>query len=224
MSIRRTFSLALVLSALLLVAVPPVRAQHGAQPLHGHFEDAERWAQVFDDPARDAWQKPAEVIRALALPPDAAVADIGAGTGYFSVRLARAEPHGRVYGADIEPDMVRHVTERARRDHLPNLVGHLARTDDAQLPAPVDLALLVDVYHHIPHRAAYFGRLAGSLKPGGRVAIIDFRPDAPTGPPPSARVAPDEVKAELAKAGFRVVGEHGFLPYQYFLVFARSGP
>jgi SAM-dependent methyltransferase len=223
MSIRRTTHLALLLLAS-LVAASPALAQHGTQPLHGHFEHAEGWAQVFDDPARDAWQKPVEVIHALELAPDAVVADIGAGTGYFAVRLARAVPQGRVYGADIEPDMVRHLRERAAREQLPNLTPHFARADDAQLPAPVDLALLVDTYHHISDRAGYFRRLAGSLKPGGRVAIIDFRPDAPTGPPEGARIAPDKVKSELAQAGFRFVREHGFLPYQYFLVFARSGP
>src|SRR5690606_19691251 len=90
----------------------PVLAQ--APSTHRHrFSDAERWAQVFDDPKRDLWQKPDEVLRALALPPDAVVADLGAGTGYFAVRLARRLPSGRVYGVDVEPDMVRHLAERA---------------------------------------------------------------------------------------------------------------
>jgi cyclopropane fatty-acyl-phospholipid synthase-like methyltransferase len=214
-----------VLPALMLcLAATSALAQHGAQPLHGRFEHAERWTQVFDDPTRDEWQKPAEVIDALRLAPDAMVADIGAGTGYFAVRLARAVPQGRVYGVDVEPGMVRHVNERAAREHLANLAGHLGRVDDARLPAPVDLAILVDTYHHISDRYAYFRRLAGALKPDGRVAIIDFKPDAPAGPPRHARVAPAEVKAELTRAGFRFTEEHGFLPHQYFLVFGRPGP
>jgi predicted methyltransferase len=77
----------------------------------------------------------------------------------------------------------------------------------------------VDVYHHIEDRGRYFRNLAASLKPGGRVAVIDFRLDSPNGPPKEARIAPERVKRELADAGYALAGEHGFLPYQYFLVF-----
>ncbi len=188
--------------------------------MHQRFDDAERWSRVFDDPARDAWQKPAEVIRALKLAPDAVVADIGSGTGYFAVRLARAVPQGRVYGADIGPDMVRFLNERAAKEQLANLASHVAGEADPKLPAPVDLALLVDTYHHIGARPKYFATVARSLKPGGRVAIIDFTLDSPVGPPRRHRIAPGEVKAEMERAGYRLVEEYGFLPHQYFLVFA----
>ena len=193
-----------------------------AQAPHTHrheFKDAERWAHVFDDPARDAWQKPHEVIQALALAPEARVADLGAGTGYFSARLANMLPKGRIYAADLEPDMVRHLGERAKREGLANLVPVAAAPDDARLPERVDLVLLVDVYHHIEARVRYFEKLRASLRPGGRVAIIDFRLDAPVGPPRAARVAPELVKAEMKRAGFVSSAKHEFLPYQYFLVF-----
>src|SRR5205085_2969879 len=124
---------------------------------HQHtFEDAGRWAGVFDDPKRDEWQKPHEVILALALAPDAVVADIGAGTGYFAVRFARMLPKGKVYAADIEPDMVRHLTQRAKREQLANVFAVQSAPDDARLPEKVDLALLVDTYHHIDDRSRYF--------------------------------------------------------------------
>jgi len=210
-------ALGLVLGLLVAVAAP---AQHGEQPHHRRFEDAERWSRVFDDPARDAWQKPDEVIRALALAPDAAVADIGSGTGYFAVRLARAVPQGRVYGADLEPDMVRFLNERAVRESLHNLQSVLAAADGPNLPSPVDLILVVNTYHHIAHRPAYFKSLKSHLKPGGRVAIVDFTPDSPTGPPKRHRVPRERVKAEFERAGYRLLAEHGFLPHQYFLVFA----
>jgi cyclopropane fatty-acyl-phospholipid synthase-like methyltransferase len=202
-----------------------------AQP-HGHvhrgapdhrFDDAERWARVFDDPARDAWQQPEAVIRALELAPDATVADIGAGTGYFAVRLARAVPGGRVVAVDTSPDMVRYLGGRAQREGLPNLIARLGAPDDPQLAEPVDLALLVDVYHHIPARERYFERVRAGLTPVGRLVVIDFRMDATRGPPPGARIAPERVKAELARAGFELVEEHGFLPEQYFLVFRPAG-
>jgi cyclopropane fatty-acyl-phospholipid synthase-like methyltransferase len=187
---------------------------------HQHrFDDAEKWAHIFDDPKRDEWQKPHEVIRALALAPDAAVADVGAGTGYFAVRLARMLPKGRIYAADVESNMVRHLAQRAQREKLANIVAVQSAPDDASLPDKVDLALLVDVYHHIEDRRRYFERLKGALKPGGRVAIVDFTLDSRYGPPPRARIHPDKVKAELAAAGYALAEQHDFLPEQYFLVF-----
>jgi cyclopropane fatty-acyl-phospholipid synthase-like methyltransferase len=211
-----------LLAALLFALAAPVAAQHGAQPLHQQFDDAAHWARVFDDPARDAWQKPDEVIRALELAPDASVADIGAGTGYFSVRLARAVPQGRVYAADVSPSMVHHLESRAAQEKLANLVALQAEPGDPRLPRAVDLVLLVDTYHHIGDRVAYFGGLRKSLTATGRLAIIDFRVDSPAGPQ-HGRVAPDTVKTELARAGYRFVAAHDFLPYQYFLVFAPAG-
>ena len=193
-----------------------------AQTPHTHrhsFSDAERWAHVFDDPERDAWQKPHEVIQALAPAPEARVADLGAGTGYFAARLANMLPRGRVYAVDIEPDMVRYLAERAKREELRNLVAVQGKPDDPALPEKVDLVLLVDVYHHIEDRARYFRRLAGSLRPGGRVAIIDFKLDSPQGPPRAARVAREAVSQEMMAAGYALAAEHRFLPYQYFLVF-----
>ena len=128
-------------------------------------------------------------------------------------------PKGTVYAVDVEPGMVKYLGERAQREKLANLKPIAGTPGDARLPAKVDLVLLVDVYHHIEARERYFRALAGSLKPGGRVAVIDFRMDSPAGPPKSARVAPERVKAELAGAGYALAEEHGFLPRQYFLLF-----
>lgn len=193
-----------------------------AQTPHTHrhsFSDAERWARVFDDPARDAWQKPEQVIAALRLAPDAQVADIGAGTGYFAVRLARAVPQGRVYAVDIERDMVRHLRERAAREKLPNLVPVLAAADDPRLPERVDRVLIVDTYHHIDARVEYFRRLRAALKPGAEIAIVDFTLDSPIGPPKSARLPAQTVIEEMQRAGYVLAARHDFLPHQYFLVF-----
>jgi SAM-dependent methyltransferase len=216
----RTLSTAVLLFALGVAALVPQPAPAQAPHTHQHgFGGAEHWARVFDDPARDAWQKPHQVIEALALKPDAAVADIGSGTGYFAVRLAHFVPQGRVYGVDTEPDMVDYLAGRARRDGLGNLSAVRGAPGDAQLPDKVDLVLLVDVYHHIEQREGYFRKLAHSLKPGGRVAVIDFNAKSKLGPPPSQRIAPKRVAAEMAAAGYRLQGEHHFLPNQYFLIF-----
>jgi SAM-dependent methyltransferase len=199
------------------LAQSPHTAEH-------RFSGADHWAKVFDDPARDAWQKPHEVITALSPAPDTVVADIGSGTGYFAARLAHFVPKGRVYGVDTEPDMVKYLKERAKREGLANLVSIAGRPDDANLPEKVDLVLMVDVYHHISNRESYFRRLRGSLRPGARLAIIDFRQDAPSGPPKKDRIAPAQVKAELSKAGYVLAKEHAFLPNQFFLVFETARP
>ncbi len=217
-SMRRLIASTTLLAALAAPAFAQSPAQSPTEHQHS-FSDAHKWSQVFDDPARDVWQKPHEVIGALKLAPDATVADIGSGTGYFAVRFAHMVPKGRVYGVDVEPDMVKYLAERAKKENLANLDSVAGAPDDPKLPAPVDLVILVDVYHHIDHRDAYFRKLRTSLKPGGRVAIIDFRMDAPSGPPKSARIAPDRVKAEFKKAGYALAAEHAFLPNQYFLIF-----
>ncbi|MBI1990970.1 MAG: class I SAM-dependent methyltransferase [Betaproteobacteria bacterium] len=196
----------------------PAAAQSPQTHQHS-FGGAEQWAQIFDDPKRDAWQKPHEVIQALALKPDAVIADIGSGTGYFSARFANMVPKGRVYGVDTEPDMVKYLAERAKREGLKNITAVTGAPGDARLPEKADLIIMVDVFHHIADRARYLKKLQGSLKPGGRLAIIDFRMDSPDGPPKSARIAPDRVKTELKGAGYALIQEHAFLPNQYFLVF-----
>ena len=193
-----------------------------AQSPHTHqhsFSGAEQWAHVFDDPERDAWQKPHEVIQALGLKPDAVIADLGSGTGYFSVRLANMVTKGRVYGVDVEPDMVKYLAERAKREKRDNVVAIQGTPDDPRLPEKADLVLLVDVYHHMEDRQRYFRNLRASLKPDGRVAVIDFRMDSPDGPPKAARIAPQRVIDELTAAGYHLAKRHEFLPKQYFLIF-----
>ena len=207
--------LALAFFAATAFAQAPLTHQHS-------FGDADKWAKVFDDPARDAWQKPHEVIEALALKSDAAVADLGAGTGYFAMRLAHMVSKGRVYGVDLEPKMVKYLAERAKKEGLKNLSAVQGTPSDAKLPAKVDLVLLVDVYHHIDAREAYFGKLAAALKPGGRVAIIDFNASSKVGPPVRERMTAEQVQAEMGKAAYRLAAHHDFLPNQYFLVFERS--
>jgi SAM-dependent methyltransferase len=211
-----SLSLSLPAGAALLAGSAAAQSPH----THQHtFSGAEQWAHVLDDPKRDAWQKPHEVIEALAPRPDAVIADIGSGTGYFAVRFANMVPKGRVYGVDIEPDMVRYLAERAKREKRDNLVAIAGAPGDPRLPEKADLIVMVDVFHHIEDRARYFSKLRASLKPGGRVAIIDFRVDSPEGPPKAARIAPDRVIAELKGAGYTLAREHRFLPNQYFLVF-----
>lgn len=188
---------------------------------HRRFEDADKWAKEFDNPERDAWQKPEEILDALHLKPTSIVADIGAGTGYFSVRIARRIPDGKIFAADIESDMVSYLGERARREHLINIVPVLATAGAANLPEPVDVVLIVDTYHHIGNRPQYFAKLKSSLRPGGWLAIVDFKADSPSGPPAQYRISPEQITEELNAAGYSLMETLQFLPRQYYLIFQK---
>jgi SAM-dependent methyltransferase len=135
------------------------------------------------------------------------------------VRLAHFVPKGRVYGVDTEPDMVKYLADRIKRDGVKNVTPLKGKVDDPLLPAKVDLILMVDVFHHISNRDQYFRKLKTSLKPGGRIALIDFNQTSPMGPPPAERLSPEQMKAEMTKAGFELAAEHGILPNQFFLIF-----
>ncbi len=197
---------------------PPHQPDH----MQHRFDDPERYAKSFDDPARDAWQLSGRVIDTLALSPTSSIADIGSGTGYFTIRLARAVPRGVVYAVDIEPTMLEHVRKRAAAEHLGNVITIQASTTSPNLPKPADVVLVIDTYHHLPSRPTFFSDLRKSLAKGGRVAIIDFRKDAPEGPPPEFRFEPDQIIREMAQAGYQLDARHDFLPRQHFLVFSAD--
>lgn len=214
-------SLLLASAFLLACGAPAAEQPHGDLAPH-HFAHADEWAARFDAPDRDAWQKPDDVIAALALEPTMTVADIGAGTGYFTVRLARALPRGQVIATDIEPDMVRYVRERAQREQLANVRAQLAGGDDPMLaPASVDRVLVVDVWHHVADRKRYAAGLARALRPGGLVAIVDFTAEATRGPPREHRLSPDSVIADLRGAGLDASLSATALPEQYIVIGRR---
>ena len=210
---------------LLAAAVaPPAFPQAAATPedMHHRHGDPMAYIASLDDPARDAYQKPVEVMKALALRPGEVVADIGSGSGYFTVRFARAVGDtGRVYAVDVSPDMIRHLNHRLRDAGIRNVVPILADPDDPLLPdASVDRFVIVDTWHHVDDKAKYLGLLKRMLKPGGQVVHIDFKKqDLPVGPPPGMKVAREDLVKQMEAAGFRLSAEHDFLPYQYFLVF-----
>ncbi len=216
-----TKRLSAAMAMTMCVLAPLGAQQHGAKPDHmqHRFDDPAKFAKQFDDPTRDAWQMPARVIDALGLKAGMAVADIGAGTGYFSMRLAKVSPGLAVYSVDIEPKMVEHLTHRAAGEKLANVTAVLAGTSSPNLPKPVDVILVVDTYHHIGDRPAYFRELKKSLKPGGRIAIVDFRKDSPEGPPVEFRFTVEQIEAEMKQAGYSVDSKHDFLPRQHYLIF-----
>jgi len=219
---RPALACVLLLAAALARAAEPTG--HDATAKHS-FDDVEHWTAVFDDPGRDTWQKPSVVIEKLGLRPGMRVADLGAGTGYFSRGLAEAvAPGGTVFAVDTEPKLVAYLRDRAERDKTDNLVPVLASPDNPRLPERgIDLVLIVDTYHHLDDRLTYLRRLGRVLAPGGRVAVIDWeKRETPVGPELAHRLAREAVVAEMEGAGYRFLGEPAPLPYQYFLVFVLS--
>jgi len=209
---------------LVLALAAPLLAQEPASPheMHQRHADPQAYIASLEDPARDAYQKPQEVLSALALREGEVVADVGAGSGYFTVRFARAVGgKGRVYAVDVSPDMVRHLNHRVRDEGLGNVLTVLSDPDDPLLPdASVDRFVIVDTWHHIEDQAGYLAKMKRMLKPGGQVVMIDFQKrELPVGPPLAMKVARDDLVKQMETAGFQLAAEHGFLPYQYFLVF-----
>jgi len=200
-------------------SAPDPKTQGGLGHMDHRFDDPERYAKEFDDPGRDAWQMPERVIEALALKTGAKVADIGAGTGYFSMRLAAAPAKPTVFAVDLEPAMVAHLAKRAAAEKRVNVVAVQAAADSPNLPEAMDVVLVVDTYHHIPNRPAYFAGVREKLRPGGRLAIIDFRKGGPGGPPDDFRFTTDQISGELAQAGFVLDQSLDFLSRQLFLIY-----
>jgi cyclopropane fatty-acyl-phospholipid synthase-like methyltransferase len=209
------------LVGVLLLVLLPVLGAHAQDQPPPRFDDAKRWAKTFDSPERDEWQMSGEIIAALKLKPDAVVVDIGAGTGYFSVRLAAAVPEGKVYAADISKGMFEHLTARVAEEGYTNIVPVLASRDSPNIPEPLDCVFLVNVQSLVMSPGDYFRNLASQLKPDARVAIISTRVDAERGARKPARRPPSHVKREMARQGFVLDEEHDFLKYQYFLIFKK---
>ncbi len=201
-----------------------------AQDPHQHRrpDNIAQYLEHLDSSERDQYQKPTQVIEALNLKPGQAVADLGSGSGYFTRRLVGAVTEvGKVYAIDVEPEMLRYVEDSLVHMHVPyNAEFILTRPDSLKLPVEsVDLIFVCNVFHHLEDRATYFRNANSALKPGGRIAIIDFYHDERSGDlgfPKHQLVSQDTVMAEMTAAGYRLDREHTFLPRQYFLEFIPS--
>jgi len=180
---------------------------------------------LLEGPDRDAWQRPDQIMDALQLGENSVVADLGAGGGWFTVRLARhVGPNGHVYAEDIQPQMIDAIDRRMQREHLNNVTTMLGTADDPKLPAgALDAVLIVDAYHEIEHPATLLRNLRTSLKPTGVVAIVNFKKDG-GGPGPSMeeRVEPERVIADAHAAGLELRKRENFLRYQYMLIFGPA--
>ena len=216
-TIRRSVLLAAALMMGLVVA-HPARAQEELPETHSNY------IHSLEEPRRVEWQKPDEVIAKLGLKPGEAVADLGAGSGYFTMLLSKAVgPQGKVYAIDILPEMLDYIRQRAQMGKVKNIELVQALPHDPKLPpASVDMIFICDTLHHISNRDTYYPLLTKALRRGGRLVNIDFykRP-LPLGPPPAVKIDKPDMIEEAKAAGFHVVQDYDFLPYQYFLIFQR---
>lgn len=180
-----------------------------------------RYITMLERKGRDVFQKPDEVIQALALRPGERVADVGAGSGYFTLRVARAVgPRGQVLAIDINPDLLEFLDRRAKEEGLANVKTVRVGKDDPRLPpAGVDTVLMVDTFHYVTDRAGYARTLRAGLAPGGRIAIIDYLPwtDLPGAPPPERRLSRESLDEAMAAAGLVPAKVHEFLTEQLFV-------
>ncbi len=182
----------------------------------------EQYIALLEDPKRDEWQKPDAVIQALSLREGQVVADIGAGSGYFTLRLARAVGQkGRVFAVDVDEGMLDYLHQRLDKEKIQNVQAmHVPPHDPLLIDGSLDLAFVCNTYHHLEDRDVYLRKLRKALKPGGRLVIVDFykKEGIPVGPPMSMRLGEETVKKELQEAGLQVTEKLTFLPYQYILI------
>lgn len=193
-----------------------------------HSDDKAAFLAELEDPDRDAWAKPDLVIEALALGrSDLVIADIGAGSGYFSRRLAQLVPDGTVYAVDVDRDFKHHIEARKEAWGTPNITARLAMYEDPLLPErSVDLIFISNTYAWISDRGRYLRAVQTALTDTGQLVVIDFRADADCAnvegcTPEKQRLSRDAVVNEVTAAGLRLDREEDFLPHQYFLVFRK---
>jgi SAM-dependent methyltransferase len=202
----------------------PLRKQ-GIDPNHLRpFEDVEKYIAFLERPNRAVWQKPDAVVAALGLTGVETVVDLGAGSGYFTFRLAKALPQGRVVAADIEPEMIRHIHHKLTSEGITNVEAVLIKPDDPGIPGDADLVFVCDVLHHVPDRAAWLGKVAAEMGPGAKLVLVEFKEgNLPEGPPESVKITRSQMVELAAKAGLALDAERAdLLPYQSFLVFRKA--
>jgi len=208
----------------ILVALPHAQSQQQGGHVARLFPPSD--LGLLDAPDRDLWQRPDQIMAAMGIADASVVADIGAGSGWFTIRLARrVGPQGLVYAQDVQKEMINAISRRVGREGFTNVKPVLGLTNDPRLPAgSIDAALMVDAYHEVEveDRVSMLANLAKALKPQGRLGIVDFRLEGTgPGPAPEERVSPDVVVNDAKKAGLRLIRQEPFLQYQYFLIFGR---
>lgn len=226
----RLQSLFIILALTVAVAAPTfVYAAAGANPaINAPYEDPEygQWVERFEQPGREIYDRRQDIAAAAGVKAGMAVADIGAGTGLFSLLFAEeVGPRGKVYAVDVSREFVDNIVRRAREQGLENIFGVVNTQTSTELPpAAVDLAFLSDTYHHFERPAAMLVSIHRALRPGGRLVVIDFERSAGRSSAwvlGHVRADKAQVKREIEAAGFRLIEDRPLLEENFFLVFGR---
>ena len=213
-------ALATVMVVLLTnVAAPQQNASHGRL-----FPPQD--LGLLEGPDREKWQKPDQIMDALQIADGSTVADIGAGAGWFTIRLARrVGPRGTVYAQDVQRQMLEAIRRRVAKEGLENVETRLGAGSDPNLPEEsLDAVLVVDVYPEVEERVSFLRNLGAALKPNGRIGVVNYKPgQGGPGPAPDEgmRVDREQVEADAEAAGLRVLARETFLPYQYLIVLGK---
>lgn len=221
-------SLACVATLIAVLQVGGCKPEGRTTPTGEHYDDKAAALASFEEPDRDKWAMPARVIEVLGIEPGMDIADIGAGSGYFTRRLATAAPGGTTYAVDVDADFKSYIEDHRAQWQTPNIVTRLAVYEHPLLPVgSVDLVFISNTYSFLQDRHGYFTAVLKALRPGGRLAVIDWRVDAECPralgcPKPNQRVAKSVAIEELAQVGFTVLEDHDFLAYQYFMILGRK--
>lgn len=187
------------------------------------FAETEKYIEFLERPDRAAWQKPDAVVAALHLAGNETLVDVGAGSGYFTFRLAKALPKGKVVATDIEPEMIRHIHHKVLTEGIPNVKVVLADPKDPSVDPAADVVFVCDVIHHVRERQAWLRKLAAEMKPGARLVVIEFKEGKlPEGPPEAVKISKAKLVSMLEGVGFSLqADEPKLLPYQTFLTFTK---
>jgi ubiquinone/menaquinone biosynthesis C-methylase UbiE len=193
---------------------------HGREISHVMGHRAIDWLERGN---REQEEAPSKAIAAIELAPNAVLADIGAGSGYYSFRLSEKVPQGKIVAVDIQPEMLDFLRKRSAELGINNVEPHLGTIEDVQLPAAsLDAALMVDAYHEFSHPREMLASLHHALKPGGRIFLLEFRGEDPLVPiKPLHKMTEAQARLELESAGFRFVSNLRPLPWQHFMIFER---
>ena len=207
--------------------LPPIDCplhKMGVEPAHLQpFQSVEKYIAFLERPDRAAWQKPDAVVTALGLDSGETVFDLGAGSGYFTFRLAKAVPRGKVIAGDTEPEMIRHIHHKVMADGIANVEPVLGQPDDPGIPEQADVVFVCDVLHHVPNREAWLGKLVSEMHHKAKLVLVEFKEGPlPEGPPEAMKLGRAKLLALAKGAGLVLASEKPeLLPYQTFLVFSR---
>ena len=219
--------LLVVVPVSMALAVAGFAQQAGTHPVSGRvyaLPMGVQGAPWLERPEREREEEPDRAVRLLSIPRGATVADIGAGSGYFTLRLAKAVgEQGKVYANDLQPGMIALLQKNVARAKVANVIPVLGAEDDPRLPADsIDLALMVDVYHEFSRPQVMLRRIRDALKTGGRLALIEYRAEDPSVPIlPEHKMTKAQVKLEVELEGFRQVRVYDDLPRQHLIVFTK---